>query len=86
MQTTLDDVCMIVLCSAVQNYIIFGLFRIALVLLDKFTRFNVENELYEISSKRAPAIFWGYIHVHHTKMRYSCSISPPVFACMYSPW
>src|SRR6218665_1374666 len=30
MQTTLDDVCMIVFCSAVQNYIIFGLFRMLL--------------------------------------------------------
>src|SRR6218665_2289743 len=27
MQTTLDDVCVIVLCNAVQNYIILGLFR-----------------------------------------------------------
>src|SRR6218665_3933206 len=30
MQTTLDDVCMVVFCSAVQNYIIFGLFRMLL--------------------------------------------------------
>jgi len=30
MQTTLDDVCMMVLCSVIQYYIIVGLFRMLL--------------------------------------------------------
>ena len=58
---------MIVFGSSVQNYFIFGLFR--MLLFDKFTRFNIENELYEIPSKREPAkIVYGNIHVQHTKI------------------
>jgi len=52
MQTTLDDVCMIVFSSTVQNYIFLLIWDVVDVLLDKFARCNIENELYEISSKR----------------------------------
>ena len=33
---------------------------VGVVLLAKFTRFNIENELYEISSKREPILLWSY--------------------------
>jgi len=55
-----------------QYYIILGLFRpnVVAVLLVKFYWFNIENELYlyEISSKREPKFFYGYIRIQHTKM------------------
>jgi len=38
---------------------------VGVVLLAKFTRFNIENELYEISSKREPILLWSYLCSAH---------------------
>jgi len=51
-------------CSA-KLHNVWLIYDVAAVLLDKFTRFNIENELYETSSKGELKILWSYLCSAH---------------------
>ena len=70
MQTTLADVCVIVLCSAVQNYIIFGLFMMLLQSYSILDKIVLSCAIGIIFKTRANNSFFMVIFVFSTPKYY----------------